>query len=90
MITTGLKIAFFGLFCFIAEIIVFAHVVGKVRKDGYYKAIKIIDTTNAEDFETKVNEYLEQGYKIISSNIGFVNSDKYDFCSCYQAMMLKE
>lgn len=57
---------------------------------GMSKDIKIIDTGNKDQFEIDVKELLLQGYKIISSNIGFVNSDLYDYCSCYQAMLLKE
>lgn len=52
--------------------------------------IKIIETNSANEFKTDVEDLLNKGYKILSTNITVINSEAYDFCSCYQAMMLKE
>lgn len=52
--------------------------------------IKVVDETEINVFETKVNELLKMGYKISSTSCGFVNSEAYDFCSVYQAILIKE
>ena len=41
-------------------------------------------------FEDTVNEYLKEGYKLSSSNCGFVNSEAYDFVDVWQAILYKE
>jgi len=41
-------------------------------------------------FEDSVNEYLEEGYKILSTNCGFLNSENYDFIDVWQAILYKE
>lgn len=52
--------------------------------------IEIVSTCNKLEFKTVVEGFLREGYKILSTNIGFVNSEAYDFCDCYQAILLKE
>ncbi len=52
--------------------------------------IKVVDETKINVFEVKVNELLKMGYKISSTSCGFVNSEAYDFCSVYQAILVKE
>ena len=52
--------------------------------------IKVISESSENDFVFKVNALLEQGYKILSSSCGFVNSERYDFCSSYQAILYLE
>lgn len=54
------------------------------------QSIKVIEENNKINFESEVNYYLDIGYKISSTNCGFVNSEVYDFCSCYQAILVKE
>lgn len=54
------------------------------------QSIKVIEENNKINFESEVNYYLDIGYKISSTNCGFVNSEEYDFCSCYQAVLVKE
>lgn len=51
--------------------------------------MKIVETSDHTEFENQVKGYLSQGYKISSTNCGFVNSEKYDFCSIYQAILIK-
>jgi len=53
---------------------------------------KIITVSNNKqgDFEYMVNEYLEEGYKLSSSNCGFLNSEAYDFIDRWQAILYKE
>lgn len=52
--------------------------------------IKVISTSDEDAFERRVNELLENGYKLSSSSCGFVDSEKYDYCSSYQAILIKE
>lgn len=54
------------------------------------KTIKVIDVCDKDEFEKEVNELLEQGYKLKSCSSCVLQSELYDFCSCYQAIMLKE
>lgn len=51
--------------------------------------IKVIETSNAKEFEAELNDYINFGYKILSCNCGFVNSEQYDFANCYQAILEK-
>ena len=50
----------------------------------------VVDESRPDVFEEKVNELLKMGYKISSTSCGFVNSEAYDFCSVYQAILIKE
>ena len=52
--------------------------------------IKVIEMSDLVKFEFEVNSLLEDGYKISSTNCGFVNSERYDFCGSYQAILLKD
>lgn len=51
---------------------------------------KVIDYSNRTDYEKEVQEYLNNGYKLLACNCGFMNSEKYDFDSVYQAILIKE
>lgn len=62
-----------------------------MAKFGNFKnKIKVIYETEPELFEKKVNELLEQGYCILSSSCGYKNSEEYNFCSTYQAILQNE
>lgn len=50
--------------------------------------IKIINMTDEDDFTKAVNEALSNGYKISSTDCGFINSEQYDFCSSYMAILV--
>jgi hypothetical protein len=50
--------------------------------------IKVIESADCDEFERDVNDLLSNGYRVLSSNCGFVNSEKYDFCSSYQAILI--
>lgn len=54
------------------------------------QSIKVIDSSDIDEFEKDINELLVKGFKISSTSCGFVNSEIYDFCHCYQAILLKE
>jgi DNA-binding Xre family transcriptional regulator len=54
------------------------------------QSIKVIEDSNIHNFSKKCNGLIKQGYNLHSSSCGFVNSEKYDFCSCYQAIFVKE
>lgn len=53
--------------------------------------IKIIENNDKDEFENKVNELLSQGYKLSSSNCGYVGevgNSVYD-CNYYMAILIK-
>ena len=52
--------------------------------------IKTVSTSKQGEFEDIVNSYLKEGYKLLSSNCGFINSENYDFVDCWQAILYKE
>jgi len=52
--------------------------------------IEVINLSSESEFEKYVNGRISEGYKISSTNCGFVNSESYDFCACYQAILVKE
>lgn len=54
------------------------------------KTIKVIDVCDKDEFENEINELLAQGYRLQSCSSCVLQSELYDFCSCYQAIMLKE
>ena len=51
--------------------------------------IKVVASSDAIDFENKVNKIIEAGFKLSSSSCGFVNSERYDFCDAYHAILIK-
>lgn len=54
------------------------------------QTIKVIDVCDKDEFENEINELLAQGYRLQSCSSCVLQSELYDFCSCYQAIMLKE
>lgn len=50
--------------------------------------IKVIENGDMNKFEAEVNELLRNGYSISSTSCGFINSEQYDFCSSYQAILI--
>lgn len=54
------------------------------------KYIKIVENCDKGNFTAEVNILLNKGYKILSTNCCVINSEAYDFCSCFQAILLKE
>jgi len=52
--------------------------------------IKVVEDGDINKFEVKVNDLLNDGYSILSTNCGFVNSEQYDFCSCFQAILISK
>jgi len=54
------------------------------------KKIKVISQSDSVKFEELVNIYLNLGWDILSTSCGFVNSEVYDFCESYQAILIKE
>ena len=52
-------------------------------------SIKVIDVSDEDEFEGYVNAYLEDGYKLLSSSCGFVNSENYGFSRVYPAILIK-
>lgn len=52
--------------------------------------IKCIESSDCDKFQDEVNNYLLDGWKISSTYCGFVQSEQYDFCSSYHAILIKE
>lgn len=53
------------------------------------KHIKVVENYDKGNFTAEVNILLNKGYKILSTNCCVINSEAYDFCSCFQAILLK-
>ena len=51
--------------------------------------IKVYESSNESEFEAYVNAMLKDGWQISSTSCGFVNSENYDFCSSYHAVLVK-
>ena len=51
------------------------------------KVVTISESQQGE-FEDKVNDYLSRGYSILSTNCGFVQSEAYDFCNVWNAILI--
>jgi len=52
--------------------------------------IKTMSLSSESGFEEAVNALLAQGYRILSTSCGFVNSESYGFCDSWQAILIKE
>ena len=51
--------------------------------------IKVLNLTDETEFEDIVNGFLAEGWKISSTSCGFVNSENYDFCTSFQAILTR-
>lgn len=51
---------------------------------------KVIAKSNKDEFEAELQKLLEAGFKIVSCNCGFINSELYDFADYYQAVLVKD
>lgn len=51
--------------------------------------VKVLNITDETEFETNINSYLKEGWKISSTSCGFINSEAYDFCTSFQAILTK-
>lgn len=49
-----------------------------------------IEFSDKDQFQEKCENLITNGYKIMSSSCGFVDSSEYDFCSVYQAIFIDE
>lgn len=52
--------------------------------------IEVINSGDKDAFKKNVNGLLERGWKLLSVSGGFVNSEKYDFCDSFYAILIKE
>ena len=52
--------------------------------------IETIESNDMAEFTSQVNTYLEEGWTISSTSCGFANSEAYEFCSIYQAVLVME
>lgn len=53
------------------------------------QTIKVVHSSDEVKFTEQVNNLLNEGWTINSTSCGFVNSAQYDFCSVYQAILIK-
>lgn len=51
--------------------------------------IKVINMTDEDEFQETVNDFLGKGWVISSTACGFINSETYDFCTSFQAILIK-
>ena len=51
--------------------------------------IKTIAESSQGQFEKMINDYLSDGWILLSSNCGFINSEQYDFQHLWQAILFK-
>jgi len=54
------------------------------------KPVVVIEESDSTKFENKCADCIAMGYKLSSASCGFVNSESYEFCSSYQAILVKE
>ena len=47
-----------------------------------------VESCDKKKFEDEVNELLSQGYKMCTCSCGFIDNERYDFCSSYQAVLI--
>ena len=52
--------------------------------------IKVISYPDEGYFESLVNNLLKEGWRISSTNCGFLNSENYNFGNVYQAILIRE
>jgi len=48
----------------------------------------VVEWSSASDFEDEVNALLKDGYTVLSSNCGFIDSENYNFASSFMAILL--
>jgi len=51
--------------------------------------IEVVETSDPDKYKAQMNKLLAEGYRISSTSCGFVNSEQYDFCGMYQAILVK-
>ena len=49
-----------------------------------------VDVTAPKEFEAECAQLCEAGYRMASCNVGFVNSEQYDFASSYMAIFVDD
>ena len=52
--------------------------------------IKVVNESLEGAFADMVNSLLAEDWKLHSSSCGFVNSENYDFCNSYQAILVRD
>lgn len=51
--------------------------------------VEILEEFKSEIFKEKLKQLLNEGFELKSSSVGFINSENYNFCSSYQALLVK-
>lgn len=62
----------------------------KSKPVSFNHSCHIVDTTCDAEFSRKVAAYIEKGYVVSSSHVCIINDASYQYCSSYQAIMVKK
>lgn len=54
------------------------------------RPVVAVDESNERTFEATIKALIDKGYRLHSSSCGFVQSERYDFCNSYQAIMVMD
>ena len=52
------------------------------------RQIKVLNMTDEIEFERVVNGYLLEGWEVLSTSCGFINSENYDFFFFFQSILI--
>ena len=55
---------------------------------GHMKPLCVVNESQETVYESKCQELIRLGYRLVAANCGFVDSEQYDFCSSYQAVFI--
>ena len=53
------------------------------------KPVRVVEHSEIQPFEDECAELLKKGYVMMSANCGFIDSERYEFCSQFQAIFRK-
>ena len=51
-------------------------------------SVLVVDYAELNQFQAACEDLVKKGYKVNSSNCGFLNSEAYSFCASYQAIFV--
>ena len=58
--------------------------------DPKQRPVIVVDESDARTFEATCKTLLDEGYRMKACSVGFVQSEKYDFCASNMAIFLYE
>jgi len=51
------------------------------------KPVVTVNESDSQIYEQKCADLIQQGYVLVSASCGFINSESYDYCSSFQAIL---